>query len=166
MRVRAGCFGASGVRKQQVCVSRESRSPRVLPRVFPRRVCAGSGARLVERSVRSPGRGRRPTERGGGRLGAWRKDAVRELFARPGSTSFRARRGSPRPPGGRRERVPAAPPPLPPPASSSFPAPRARASRGRPAAQPHPGRRGSLPRPRGRLARADRLSQPGRWRGR
>lgn len=37
---------------------------------------------------------------------------------------------------------------------------------GDPAAQPHPGRRGSLPRPRRCLARADRLSQPGRRRGR
>lgn len=37
---------------------------------------------------------------------------------------------------------------------------------GDPAAQPHPGRRGSLPRPRRRLAGADRLSQPGSRRGR
>lgn len=124
--------------------------------------CSGSapagGVRLVEPSVRNRACGRRRRrrrrqgERGGGRLGARRKDASRELFGRSGSMSCRARRGSPRPPDKRRARVPAAtPPPLPPPASSSFPAPRARASRGRPSAQPHPGRRGLLPRPRRRL---------------
>lgn len=46
----------------------------------------------------------------------------------------------PQPPSEKLARVPAAaPPPLPPPASSSFPAPRASASRGRPggAAPPH-----------------------------
>lgn len=163
VRVRAGCFGSpKAASVHEPGVPESARAPARVPAAglrWPR-------ARLVARGVRSPARGRRPTERGGGRLGAWREDAGWELFARPGSTSFRARRGSPRPPGERRERVPAAPPPLPPPASSSFPAPRARASRGRPAAQPHPGRPGSLPRPRCRLAGADRLSQPERRRGR
>lgn len=67
--------------------------------------CSGSapagGVRLVEPSVRNRACGRRRRrrrrrgERGGGRLGARRKDASRELFGRSGSMSCRARRGSP-----------------------------------------------------------------------
>lgn len=59
-------------------------------------------------------------------------------------------RGSLRPPGEERASAPAAaPPPLPPPASSSFPAPRARRSRGRPggAAPPRPARLAPTPPP-------------------
>lgn len=80
-----------------------------------------------------------------------RRDACRELFARPGTTSARASGGSRRPPGARQgARVPAAAlPPLPPAAASSFPAPGARPSRGRPggAAPPRPARPAPTPPP-------------------
>lgn len=134
-----GCPGAASV-----CAW--AGSPRVsLQRVCARGRGAARGAARAEPSVREAvaGRARR-------RPAARRKNAGRELFGRSGSPGCGARRGSPRPPGERRARVPAAtPPPLPPPASSSFPAPRARASQGRPsgAAPPGPARFAPTPPP-------------------
>lgn len=145
-----GCvLAASGLSQSPRAASVRGRGVRACPRGGS---AQASGARLVEPSVRSRARGARRAERGGGRLGSARKDAGPQVCGRPGSTRGRgrARRGSPRPPGWRRARVPAAaPPPLPPPASSSFPAPRARASRGRPggAAPPRPARLAPTPPP-------------------
>ncbi|KAK2509436.1 hypothetical protein MC885_012166 [Smutsia gigantea] len=131
--------GCAGVGEQQECVGR---ARELVPAAGLRRR-AGRGKCIRARGPESA------AATAGVRLVAGRKDAGRELSASPGSPSGRARRGSPRPPGQGRARVPATPPPLPPPASSSFPAPRACASRGTPggAAPPRPARLAPTPPP-------------------
>lgn len=167
-----GCvLAASGLSQSPRAASVRGRGVRACPRGGS---AQASGARLVEPSVRSRARGARRAGSGGrsveeagwalrGRMQARKFVAALEVRA-----VAVAPEGAPR---GRRaggERV-CPPPPLP-----HFrlpPLPRSRLRGpvrpgGNRAAQPHPGRRGSLPRPRRRLAGADRLSQPGSRRGR
>uniref|UniRef100_A0A4W2FYY6 Dysbindin domain containing 2 n=1 Tax=Bos indicus x Bos taurus TaxID=30522 RepID=A0A4W2FYY6_BOBOX len=117
------------------------------------------------------GRSKCPGSRGVGRSiqgvrrVAGRRDACRELFVRAGTTSARARGGSRRPPGAQQgARVPAAAlPPLPPAGASSFPAPGARPSRGRPggAAPPRSARPAPTPPPPRRSGQPESAGAPG-----